>query len=173
MALSAMRRLFSSLRRKVRFDDCGVAEENEFAMGFREACKMCDVLVQSASVRRLLGGRLRSPSWIKEHAGPGIDSIACASSDPCNCCGVALGADFDGSGTLSGRDVGSTAGRSRKARPSMSSMHAIFITKVWGSEPYATVMALVTSTVSIPRIRQRSRRALTTVVRERWMRPVI
>lgn len=62
MASGAARRLLRSLRRKVRFDDCGVDEEKEFEMGFNETCRMCDVLVHSARESKDFGESDRRPS---------------------------------------------------------------------------------------------------------------
>lgn len=84
-ALLTLKRLLSNLRRKVRFDDCGGVEENEFEIGVKEAWRMCDVLVHIASVRRVSGERFSRPSWIRVHAGPGIMSMVWARSEPWSC----------------------------------------------------------------------------------------
>ena len=76
IALSALSRLLRSLRRKVRFEDCGGTEEKEFEIGMREACRICDVVVQSARLRSAFGERLRRPSCTSVHAGPGMMSMA-------------------------------------------------------------------------------------------------
>ena len=65
------------------------------------------------------------------------------------------------------------AGRSCPERRLISSMQDIFKISVLGFESYAEATASVSLEVSAPRAWQRSRSVLTTVVRERWIRPSI
>lgn len=108
---------------------------------------MWEVVVYIANASNVSCLNASKESWIKVAGGPGIESMVCASNEPWSCDGVALGGSFDGGAGSEPSVVNEGCGRRRE----MSSMHAIFNTKVSGFESYAAAIEAVKDLVSTPR----------------------
>jgi len=79
--LGGKRSVVMSLRRNVRFE----------YEGMRPDCRVCEVGVYKAKVRRVVGERARSASCSSFCGGPGVESRDCARREPWSWEGVGLG----------------------------------------------------------------------------------
>jgi len=75
------RSVVMNLRRNVRFE----------SEGMRADCRICEVGVYKASVRRIVGERVRSASCSSFCGGPGIERRDCARREPWSWGGEGLG----------------------------------------------------------------------------------
>lgn len=99
-------------------------------VGERADWMMWEVVVYIAKASNVSCGNASKESWIRVAGGPGIESMVCANKEPWSCDGVGFGGSLDGGKGSEPSVVNEGCGRRRE----MSSMNAIFNTKVSGLE---------------------------------------